>query len=119
MFSKRLLWMFSRMTKISCFVGASCHHFDEKQKHFIRSPAAFKKVKRNYTLALVWMIGIIGILIKLYLARNVAGLNATLAHFLNGTAAIIVFTLCRFYEDDMGRHLNGSFLFVRNIQGIH
>ncbi len=115
MFSKRLYKTAAILSRLSSYIGASSLQFKEKQSLFLSDPTKINRRNRAFGLTIFWAIASFSMVIKFKRKGDVDRYNLTLAYWLAGILATIVFSIIRLFDDELCTIINGTLIFVRYI----
>jgi len=115
MFTGQLCKHFSHIYNLGLFFGIFAVKFDKSTNTLHVVPEMQWKVKLNYNLTLVWSVASCFTLIKYYKQGNINGLNSGLAFSFFVTLTILIFSLIRWYTEDICVCFNGFYKFYRFI----
>ncbi|CAL8116205.1 unnamed protein product [Orchesella dallaii] len=101
--------------KLSSKFGVFAANFNAQTQTFHPVPSQEWRVTLNYALSYVWALGASCIIVKYKRRGELDRYNMTLAYWMAGTLAIVIYSIIRFYTKDLCRVANGFSQFIQYI----
>lgn len=112
---------FIRLVNMAHFFGAISLTFDSKTSTFrnntFASSRAFKLLKFNYVMLLIWMLFAFIIIIRYYLRGDMEQFHVSWVMYVCGSVIISIFSIHFWLSDDLCQLSNGFLGFLTYLQG--